>query len=333
MSPLVTNIEQYLRETLGDTPAITPWKEERHLAFFLRDRYRFFEARILGQPCLLMTHKEHQEESPATIRNHVDQVEAKWTGPVVYVRERITAYNRKRLVAQKLPFLVPGNQMYLPMVGVDFREHFRKPRPAANELRPSSQVVLIHALLRDSEDLSPTALGAKLGYSAMAMSQALDELEAAGIGESTATGRGRARRLRLNGSKQDVWKRAGPILRSPIKSRHPMPIPRSARTWPNAYRTGLSALAHYSLLAEPRDVAFALSRAEWQSFREKHGVAETSLLPDEPGVTTAEVWTYAPALFARDGWVDRLSLYLSLRDSSDERVQAALEQMVREVPW
>lgn len=329
--PLVTDVEKYLRDALGDTPTITPWKEERHLALFLRDRYRFFEARILGKPCLLMTHKEDQEESPATIRKHIDQVKTKWSGPVVYVRERITAYNRKRLVEQKLPFVVPGNQMYLPMVGVDFREHFRKPRPATGLLRPSSQVVLIHALLRDSEDLSPTALGAKLGYSAMAMSHALDELEAAGIGTSSATGRGRDRRLRLNGSKQDVWKKAEPLLRSPIKSRHPMPIPRNALTWPNTFRSGLSALAHYSMLAEPRDVAFALSRAEWQSFREKHGVTEAS--PDERGVTTAEIWNYAPALFAQDGWVDRLSLYLSLRDTQDERVQAALEQVMKEVPW
>jgi hypothetical protein len=31
--------------------------------------------------------------------------------------------------------------------------------------------------------------------------------------------------------------------------------------------------------------------------------------------------------------VDRLSLYLSLREVRDERVQAALEKMIKEVPW
>jgi hypothetical protein len=31
--------------------------------------------------------------------------------------------------------------------------------------------------------------------------------------------------------------------------------------------------------------------------------------------------------------VDRLSLFLSLRDEKDERVEAALEQMMKEMPW
>jgi hypothetical protein len=42
---------------------------------------------------------------------------------------------------------------------------------------------------------------------------------------------------------------------------------------------------------------------------------------------------YAPTLFASDGWVDRLSLYLSMRHTQDERVQTALDQMIKEVSW
>jgi hypothetical protein len=37
------------------------------------------------------------------------------------------------------------------------------------------------------------------------------------------------------------------------------------------------------------------------------------------------VWSYKPELFAKERVVDRLSLYLSLKDNEDERVQAALE--------
>jgi hypothetical protein len=329
MGALVAQIKEYLQDALGDTPAIAPWKEERHLALFLRDRYRFFEVRILGKPCLLMADKEDHEEPPTTIRKHLDQVKTKWSGPVIYVREHITAYNRKRLVEQKLPFVVPGNQMYLPMLGVDFREHFRTPRLKRSGLRPSSQTVLIYALLRDDEGLSPTAMGAKLGYSAMAMTKALDELEAAGIGESTATGRGRERRLRFSMPKPEVWKKAEPLLRTPVKHRH------AIRMMPNKNlpgpRAGLSALAHDSMLAEPENVTVALSRKDWRSLQQGGPVA--MVMPDEPNGMVVEIWSYNPALFAGDGWVDRLSLYLSLRDTRDERVQTALEQMMKEVPW
>lgn len=329
MSSIVLQLEEYLSNALGDTPTIISWKDERDLAFFLRDRYRFFKARILDKLCVLMVAKGESEVPPATIRKHIDQVQAKWSGPVIYVRKHMTAYNRKRLIEQKIPFIVPNNQMYLLMLGIDLREYFRKPRPDTHKLRPSSQAVLIYAMLQDVEDLSPTTLASKLGYSAMAMSRALDELEAAKIGESTATGRGSDRRLRLNAPKRNVWKKAEPVLRTPVKGRHTIRIvPDGDFLGPKA---GLSALAYYTMLAEPENTTVALSRAEWKSFREK-GTAEEAMVGD-PGTITIEVWSYDPALFAREGWVDRLSLFLSLRGTKNERVQVGLDELMKEIPW
>ncbi|MCK7468892.1 MAG: hypothetical protein MZU91_12730 [Desulfosudis oleivorans] len=51
--------------------------------------------------------------------------------PVVYVTRTLASYERKRLIEQKVPFLVPGNQLYLPDLGIDLREYFRKPTIAA----------------------------------------------------------------------------------------------------------------------------------------------------------------------------------------------------------
>lgn len=329
MNDLLAQLERYLQDTLGITSTVTPWEEGRHFPFFLRDRYHFFKSQILGQACLFMLDKAEQEEPPATIRKHIGQVQTKWGDPVVYVRERITAYNRKRLVEQKIPFVVPGNQMYLPALGVDFREHFRKPKPGEREINPSSQAVLIHALLRDTENLSPTILAAKLGYSAMTMSRALDRLDAAGIGKPSATGRGRDRRLHLVESRREVWEKARPLLKSPVKSCHAIQMMQD-RHLPGP-QAGLSALAHYSMLAEPKNVVVALSRENWKSLRQRDDVE--LVMPDEAYSMIVEVWSYAPTLFARDGLVDRLSLYLSLRDMADERIQVALDQAVEDVPW
>jgi len=329
MDDLLAQLELYFRNTLGITPAVTLWEEGRHLPFFLRDRYHFLKSQILDPPCLFMLDKGDQEEPPATIRKHIGQVLIKWEGSVVYVRERMTAYNRKRLVEQKIPFVVPGNQMYVPALGIDFREHFRKPRPVERELNPSSQAVLIHALLRDTENLSPTILAAKLGYSVMTMSRALDRLEAAGIGKSSSTGRGRDRRLLLVESRRELWEKAQPLLKSPVKGCHAIQVLRD-RHLPGP-QAGLSALAHYSMLAEPKNIVVALSRENWKSLRQRDDVQLA--IPDEEHSMIVEVWSYAPPLFARDGLVDRLSLYLSLRDMADERVQVALDQAVEGLPW
>ena len=46
-----------------------------------------------------------------------------------------------------------------------------------------------------------------------------------------------------------------------------------------------------------------------------------------------EAWGYAPELLADDGRVDRLSLYVALRHSPDERVTKALREMLRGIQW
>ena len=46
-----------------------------------------------------------------------------------------------------------------------------------------------------------------------------------------------------------------------------------------------------------------------------------------------EVWRYDPALLADGPDVDPLSLFLSLRNSPDERVQAELDDMMKGLSW
>lgn len=327
MKDMCNRLERYLDDALGIRVAVVPWKTEGRMPLFLQDRYRFFRAEALNQKCLFMVDAHAEEESPAAIRKHVEQVRQKWDGPVVYIRDRIIAYNRKRLIEHKVPFIVPGTQMYLPTLGIDLREHFRKLREDNRGIRPAAQAILIHALLRDDENLGPTALAEVLGYSVMAMSRAMDELEATELGHTTTNGR--ERRLRLAGPKREVWEKAQPLLRSPVVKRHAIRLGPDAKL--PGPRAGLDALAHYSMLAEPGNSVIALGRENWKVMQQT-GRIETSMI-DEPGTTTVEIWSYAPVLFADGGWVDRLSLSLSLRETQDERVQAALDRMVKDVSW
>ena len=44
-----------------------------------------------------------------------------------------------------------------------------------------------------------------------------------------------------------------------------------------------------------------------------------------------EVWNYNPALFANDGVVDKISLYLSMKDRQDERIKYELNRMIEQL--
>ena len=75
---------------------------------------------------LLLLAIDRQEGKPglANARAHFDRI---WTiagHPVVYVTEALASYERRHLIAKKVPFIVPGNQLYLPELGIDLRVPF-----------------------------------------------------------------------------------------------------------------------------------------------------------------------------------------------------------------
>ena len=320
-------VARYIQEALGLEVAPAAWPARERLPRFLKDLYRFAEIRLVGVKCLLMFDADQGPRSPATVRKHVDLVQQKWPAAAVYVRPQITAYHRKRLVEQKVPFIVPGNQMYLPMLGLDLREHFRMLRSPRPTLSPATQALILHALQRRAGDvLTPSELAQRLEYSAMTMTRAFDELEGAHLGEISR--RGRERCLRLGKDRRALWQKAEPLLRTPVAKRL---FIRPVALRSPVIRAGLSALAEYSMLAPPAHPVHALSRKDWQSLRRRRQAVE---LPEpDADAQELEVWTYRPALLADGDRVDPLSLYLSLRDTRDERIEAALEEMLRTLPW
>jgi hypothetical protein len=84
-------------------------------------------------------------------------------------------------------------------------------------------------------------------------------------------------------------------------------------------------------MAEPNNMVIAVRRQDWVQLRKSGTVLEDAM--DEPDALNVEVWKYPPAVLSSGGVVDRLSLYLSLRETEDERVEAALDKMIGEVAW
>jgi DNA-binding MarR family transcriptional regulator len=295
---------------------------------FLREAYTFSQADVLGQPCLFMVDRGTGDPAPAMVRKHMDQVRGKWDGEIIYVRGQLAAYQRKRLIEQKVPFLVPGKQMYLPMLGIDLREHFRTLRATPPAFGPATQVFVLHTLLRGQtgETFTPGDVADRLGYTKMTMSRTFDELEGDQIAEVSR--RGRERCLTFVATRRELWDKARPFMRSPVKQRRH--IRRHGGRRPGIV-AGLSALAQYTLLAAPGNVVIAMSSKDWKELPRRMGDGHVDF--DDPEAIAVEIWSYNPQLLAKDDRVDRFSLYLSLQDREDERVEQALEQLLEAVAW
>lgn len=324
---LVHRFESYLHETLDISVKAEKWGQNRKLTIFLNDLYLFYKTNILDAPCLLMVAKDENEQTPATVKKHISIVQNNWNGEVIYIHPKVTAFNRKRLIEQKVPFVIPGNQLYLPFLGIDLREHYRQIRESRQRFSPSTQAVILYTLNSSIEQqLTPSNLAERLDYSVMTLSRAFDEIESADLGKVVINGRERLLSFEL--SKSELWEKALEYLVNPVKKRIWVILNDYLN---NGITAGLSALAVYSNLAQPSVPVYATTKEEINKMNKEGKII--CQFQKELHSTEIEVWSYSPKLFAKNNTVDKYSLFLSLRDNKDERVQMALEQMMREDKW
>lgn len=326
MNAIIPSLETYLQEKLGISVNATPWKDGGSLPFFLRELYEFYEIILAKKPCLLILIKSGDELNSSILAKHFKLIQTKWTNAYMYVCKAISSYSRKRLIEHFVPFVVPNKQMYLPDLGIDLTEHFRKERMNIEIISPATQAVVIYTLLKgDNPEFGPpTELARILGYSKMTMSRAADEIESTGIQSLIRSKDGR---LRTRDSKPGLWKSIKPFLRTPVKKR--LFVRQLNHENELEIAAGLTALAHKTTLSPPKLPVFAVDTKTWEELTDSFEELPTS----EEADFELEIWIYNPKQFAKEGLVDPLSLYLSFQDTKDERIEAALEQLMEQIKW
>jgi hypothetical protein len=273
-----------------------------------------------------MTPADGTETAPGALTRYLEVIGRAVATPIIYHNTHISSYCRKRLIALNIPFVIPGEQMYLPMLMMDLREHFKPAVKLRARLTPAAQVVLVRALLGGTRSFCTKDLVPWSGYSAMTVSKAFRELSSLGLADITKAGREVS--LEFRSQRRELWELAKPYLRTPVGQTiwvSPDDCPADRLS------AGRSALAGRSMLADSDSKAVAVSLEEWKTLRDQHPVEQ--IPADEPSACEIQIWLYDPHLFAENHAVDTLSLFLSLQDMADERVQIALEEMMEAYAW
>ena len=172
---------------------------------------------IAGRRCVFLVANDHSA-TPSDIAKHVVLVRGDGDAIVVFVTPALSPHNRARLIQRRVPFVVPGNQLYIPDLAIDLREHFRaRRRQRVGILSPAAQAVLFHRLLRIDEDATtPSPIAIALHYSAMSIGRAFDELVGTGLAETER--HGKKRHLRFNTEGRQLFDDARDLLRSPVRT-------------------------------------------------------------------------------------------------------------------
>lgn len=319
-------LERYLGELLHDRIDVRPFENTRSLPSFIGRTYELYEARILGRHCVIVA-KLDGTGTPADIAKHIDLVRNATQTMVAFATMNVSAHNRSRLIGKGVPFIVPGNQLYIPDLAIDLREHFRAPRHRqADGLSPAAQTVLFHHILHlDENAITPSLLAERLHYSAMSIGRGFDDLVATGLAKTVR--HGKERRIYFKAEGRHLLEEATPFLRSPVRS---LKFVRRSAFILNLKLAGETALSHLTDLASPRIETYAVAASDWKAISKTADLTETDR---HEANCIIETWTYDPAALSDTHTVDVLSLYAQFRDHRDERVVMAADQLLENLPW
>ena len=310
-------LKKYIEETLGIELKIkAPSKKELgKLPLYLRNNVSLGE--ILGREIFFVS---NFDLTPDQYKKQSEVIEKATLIPVVFILENIAAYNRKRLVQKKVGFIVPGKQMFIPNLFIDFKEYKSTQIKETENLSPAAQCLLFYFLLGNKiTGLNFNEVAKKLNYGNMTIKRASNALAQLGLCEIEG---GKGKSLVFEKSKEQIWNDAQEYLISPIS--------KEVYTDDNCnydffYKAGINALSHYTAIAATNKNLYAISYETAKKIFDKKKI---KLVNSPNAGTTLQVWKYDPGILVSGKVVDPLSLFLILKDSGNERVQGELQKLI-----
>ena len=165
-------LKRYINETLGiniEVKDINPNKLNK-LPFFITNSYKFKRIRLYGRNVILMF--VSIEFTVDKVNKHLALIKDAFDTIVVAILNPVEAYIRSRLVEKKVPFIIPGKQMYMPDLLIDFKEFAVKSEMPAN-MQPAAQCLLLyHIQVESIEEINFKTISEKLHYSQMTITRA-----------------------------------------------------------------------------------------------------------------------------------------------------------------
>ena len=309
---------EYLKHVLGirvtyrdDTAASVP--------NYIAARYRLQKVSLDGKPAVFVYPAAELDPVDA-VKKHLIRIESAQGVPAVLVPDHLTYRQKEYLLRDRIPFIVDGRQIYLPFMAVYLQDRGDAERAETDVMLPSAQLLLLYYISHGCGELTASEAAQKLGFTATSVSRASRQLEDMGLIRTEK--RGVQKIIRSGKTPEELFTAAEHRMLSPVK--RTIYVPKAAINT-ELPLSGYSALAEYTMINPPAATcAAAGSVSAWEKL-------STGRLQDPKDQYEIEFWRYDPGKLADGRCVDRLSLALALRDDRDERVEEAVNEMLRRV--
>lgn len=308
--------------------------QPKGLPLYMVKNRGFFNACVEGVRFVVVAVLGEESFDAEALARQIKKYEQVLTRPVAFLFKNSSNAQRKSLIQERVPFIAPTSLIYLPFLGVALQNQNRAAgvrnkddNDLPKKMTPQGQQLFLYMLYKVKDSYVTKARAAQeTGLNAMAVSRYSRELEKLGLVRLQENGRSILMTCTDNGA--SLVEKAKPYLINPIKKRIIVTKDNLKEAFPKAGETALSAK---TMLTAPRIDAYACQKKDLSP----NAIDYTADLRwfSKLELIEVQIWSYNPSLFAVDGVVDPLSLYMSLKESKDERVVGCLEEMMETVQW
>lgn len=287
----------------------------RNLWLGLLVEFDLFQFVMNDHQLLLLVAKESVYYSPAQRSNMAHRIEKAVQLPAVFYFDNLPTYERDRLVDKGVYFVVSDKFAFVPTLLANRR---LSKEEIPSQLLPSTQyLLLLHLQRRTLDGMTIKEIAEIVPYKYATLAKSAQQLASLGLAEFNADN-SRNKRLTFIHNKYELWEKSLSYLSNPIKNAGYTDDPMAV-----GMIGGIEALSHYTMLAGEDFPTRVFTIDESKGLKSKLSKSED--------IQRVEIWKYPP--ISDDIYVDRLSLYLTLKDDNDPRVQKELETMMNEMPW
>ena len=319
------NAKSYLKENIDNNVVIKPWHEQNKIPVFLKNIYKFYEIIILDTPCILL---EILDETPGvdTIQKHIKRIEELTKQQFIIFYKDNTRYRRKSLIEKHIPFVIENGQMYLPFLGLDLKRASQYVEKEISTFSSATQKGYLYFLYNENTMVNTTEFAEKLNLTVMTASRVLNDLYDAKLLTYEIGGKTGRSKVYQRVRGPEYFEKGRSFIKSPVKK-----VVYVKRAPEETMIAGLEALAELSMINPPGYLVRAISR---QQFKESgfEIINNKDIIKDKK-LVELQIWDYDPKEFTDKKLVDNMSLYASLKEVNDERVEQAIEEVLRGEKW
>ena len=284
------------------------------------DLYEIQPISLDGVKVLFITPRETLSNVKA-LKKHLEKMQSLSGCFVSLLLNDISETRKKSFLENHIPFVVTNNQIYLPFMAIYLQEKNKTKIEAVSQLTPAAQLVFINFFKQNSEALAVASFAKKLQFSEMSTTRALRQLVATGLFEikkGTITNSNLL--VTKVKDKEELFNKIEPYLINPVKNF--FYIDKEELNNKELLPSGETYLSMFSMLGkEELDTwAFYGKATDFKT--------ATSELTDVSRQAKIEIWKYNPKLVCLEETNDSISVYLSLKNSTDARISKENKKLI-----